>query len=173
MQVITATKTLKSQPFNPVDDPIATGQAWDEWEFRYFKITEPLNKKDALIIYGGKEIARLEKSLPHPTDGGDNYGQLRKKLNDYFKPKKNKHHARYVFLKMRLTQKLCLQSQIKKTNKYRKMFLLSNLKLTKFLVFFKVISNLPLYESGAFRSTWRVMKKLSIFSVLVVGGTVA
>ena len=107
VQVIAATRNLKSQPFNPGDDPIGTGKAWNDWleemkrEFRYFKITEPLDKKDALIIYGGKEIAGLEKSLPNPTDGGNDYEKLRKKLNDYFKPKKNKHHARYVFLKMR------------------------------------------------------------------------
>ena len=29
--------------------------------------TAPIGKKDALIIYGGKEISRLEKSLPDPT----------------------------------------------------------------------------------------------------------
>ena len=29
----------------------------------FFKITEPIDKKDALIIYGGSEMARLEKSL--------------------------------------------------------------------------------------------------------------
>ena len=109
VQVITATRNLKSQPFVPGDDPIVKGKAWDDWleeierEFRYFKITEPLDKKDALIIYGGKEIVRLEKSLPTPTDGTNEYEKLRKKLNDYFKPKKNKHHARYVFLKMRPT----------------------------------------------------------------------
>ena len=66
VQVITATRNLKSQPFIPGDDPIVKGKAWDDWleeierEFGYFKITEPLDKKDALIIYGGKEIARLE-----------------------------------------------------------------------------------------------------------------
>ena len=36
-----------------------------ERELRYFKITEPADKKDVLIIYKGKEIARLEKSLPN------------------------------------------------------------------------------------------------------------
>ena len=47
VQVITATRNLKSQPFNPGDDPIGTGKAWNDWleemkcEFRYFKITEP------------------------------------------------------------------------------------------------------------------------------------
>jgi len=109
VQVITATRNLKSQPFIPGDGPIAKGKAWDDWldeierEFRYFKITEPLDKKDAVIIYGRKEIARLGNSLQNPTDGDNDYEKLRKKLNDYFKPKKNKHHAIYVFLKMRPT----------------------------------------------------------------------
>ena len=77
VQVITSTRTLKSQPFNPGDNPIATRQAWDYWleeierEFRNFKITEPLDKKDALVIYRGKEIAPLEKNMPNPTVGGD------------------------------------------------------------------------------------------------------
>lgn len=109
VQVITATRILKSQTFIPGNEPIAKGKAWDnrleeiKWEFRYFKIMEPLDKKDALIIYGGKEIACLEKSMPNPTDGTNDYEKLTKKLNDYFKPKKNKHHAGYVFLKMRPT----------------------------------------------------------------------
>ena len=54
-----------------------------------------------MIIYGGKEIARLEKSLPDPDGNSNEYEKLRKKLNDYFAPKQNKHYARYVFLKMR------------------------------------------------------------------------
>ena len=72
-----------------------------ERELRYFKITEPADKKDALIIYKGKEIARLEKSLPNPPGELDEYDKLKTKLNNYFTPKKNKHHARYLFLKLR------------------------------------------------------------------------
>ena len=75
-----------------------------EREFRYFRISNPIDRKDALIIYGGKEIARIEKSLPDPADpDGDmnDYEKLRKKLNDYFSPKRNKHYARYMFLKLR------------------------------------------------------------------------
>ena len=59
-----------------------------------------MDKKDAMIIYGANEIARLEKSLPDP-ETGDAYTKLRTKLNGHFTPKKNKHHARYFFLKMR------------------------------------------------------------------------
>ena len=75
VRIVTETRNLRAQPFIPGDDQINTGKAWDDWieeierEFRYFRITDPLDKKDALIIYGGKEIARLEKSLPDPTDG--------------------------------------------------------------------------------------------------------
>ena len=84
-----------------------TGKAWEEWleeierEFRYFRITHPQDKKDALIIYGGNEIARLEKSLPDSVGDLDAYQILRKKLNEYFLPKRNKHYARYTFLKMK------------------------------------------------------------------------
>ena len=59
-----------------------------------------MDKKDRMIIYSGNEIARLENSLPDP-EMGDVYTKLRTKLNDHFTPKKNKHHALYLFLKMR------------------------------------------------------------------------
>ena len=59
-----------------------------------------MDKKDAIIIYGENEIALLGKSLPDP-ETGDGYAKLRMKLNGHFTPKKNKHHARYLFLKMR------------------------------------------------------------------------
>ena len=81
------------------------GKAWQEWlegierEFRFFKIPEAVDK-NAMIIYGENEIARLEKSLPDP-ETGDVYTKLRTKLNGHFTPKKNKHHGCYLFLKMR------------------------------------------------------------------------
>ena len=109
VRVVTETRNLRAQPFISGDDQINTGKAWDDWieeierKFQYFRITDPLNKKDALIIYGGKEIARLEKSLPDPTDELNDYDKLRKKLNDYFTPKKNKQYARYLFLKVKPT----------------------------------------------------------------------
>ena len=105
--VVTETRNLKTQPFVHPDVQITTGKAWEEWiegierEFRYFRITEPVDKKDALIIYGGKEVARLEKSLPNPTAELNEYDKLKTKLNEYFTPKKNKHHTRYLFLKMK------------------------------------------------------------------------
>ena len=64
--VVTETWNLQTQPFVIPDETNGVGKAWEEWlegieqEFRYFWITEAVNKKDAIIIYGGKEIARLE-----------------------------------------------------------------------------------------------------------------
>ena len=42
----------------------------DEWleeidrQFRFFRINIPSDKKDALFIYGGRELVRLENTLP-------------------------------------------------------------------------------------------------------------
>ena len=106
IRVVTETRNLRSRPFVVPDETNSVEKAWEEWlegierEFRYFKITGAVDKKDAMIIYGGKEIARLEKSLPD-AEIEDVYVKLRTKLNEHFTPKKNKHHARYLFLKMR------------------------------------------------------------------------
>ena len=105
--VTTETRNLRALPFLPTEDQLSTGKAWEEWledierEFRYFRISNPADRKDAMIIYGGKELARLEKSLPDPVGDLNEYEKLRMKLNDYFSPKRNKHYARYMFLKMR------------------------------------------------------------------------
>ena len=53
---------------------------------------------------GGQHIARLARTLPDPEDPQgefDEYKKLRTKLNDYFIPKRNRHYARYLFLKLR------------------------------------------------------------------------
>ena len=108
IHVVIQTRNLKIQPFITPEDANAIGREWEDWvedierEFRFFKITDPLDKKDPLIIYGGKQIARLEKSLPNPDDG-DCYNKLKTKLSNHFVPKQNKHHTRYQFLKMKPT----------------------------------------------------------------------
>ena len=99
-------RNLQTKPFIPSDDPMTSGKEWEIWvegierEFRFFGIKSEQDKIDALIIFGGPEIARLEKSLPDPADTEitDRYIKLRTKLNDYFVPKKNKYHSRYKFL---------------------------------------------------------------------------
>ncbi|CAG2249249.1 unnamed protein product [Mytilus edulis] len=106
--VVTETRNLRTIPFIQSDDPLSTGKQWEDWlegierEFRYFKITQPEDKKDALLIYGGKELVRLEKSLKNDiTAGTDEYDVLKNKINKYFLPKKNKHHSRYIFSKIK------------------------------------------------------------------------
>jgi len=122
---------LRQRAFTIPENPLHTAKAWEDWiegierEFRYFKITEIEDKKDALLIYGGPEIVRLAKSLPEVVEAdqeqvdldegedeqaeardapqraaADGYEQLKKKLNRYFRPRQNKQHARYQFLKM-------------------------------------------------------------------------
>ena len=44
----------------------------------------------ALKTYGGQEINKLAHNLPDtaPVEGNDDYKKLKRKLNDYFFPKK-------------------------------------------------------------------------------------
>ena len=85
IRVVTESRNRRIQPFAIPDEMNAVGKAWQEWlegiesEFSFFKISEAVDKKDAMIIYGGNEIARLEKSLPDP-ETGDVYTKLRAKL---------------------------------------------------------------------------------------------
>ena len=88
------------------DDYLATGEKWEEWleelerELRFFRIRTPEDKRDVVLIFGGKEIRRLHKCLQDPN-GDDIYTRLKSKLTSYFVPMKNVHYARHVFLKMR------------------------------------------------------------------------
>ena len=101
---------MRALPFRLSVSQLNTGNDWGNWleeierEFRYHKITSPLDKKDAILINGGKELTWLAKHLQEPDNPYgeiDEYMLLRKKLNDYFIPKKNTHYARYLFLKIR------------------------------------------------------------------------
>ncbi len=93
--VATETRNLKTLPFVHGSDTLSTGKNWEDWlesierEFRYFRMTQPDDKKDALLIYGGKEITRLEKSLKNePGENIDENQVLKNKLNKYFLPKR-------------------------------------------------------------------------------------
>ena len=94
-------------PFKIPDNHLEVGRAWDEWledfeeETAYFEINEVRDKVSALKIYGGLEVKKLARNLPDPAPvaGDDEYKKLKRKLNRHFLPKKNKHHARYTFIK--------------------------------------------------------------------------
>ena len=106
---VAETKNLPIKPFE-LKDSLSMGKDWEFWleeierQFRFFRIESPADKKDALMIFGGREIVHLGKYLPDPDTEEvqlDEYQKLRVKLNDYFIPKRNKYLARYLFLKMR------------------------------------------------------------------------
>ena len=71
-------RNLRIKPFTVDVDHIATGEKWDDWleelelEMRFFRISEAADKKDAMLIYRGAEIRRLEKSLQDSEDGDVN-----------------------------------------------------------------------------------------------------
>ena len=56
-----------------------------------------------LKIYGGKETKKLARNLPDtaPVVGDDDYKKLKRKLDNRFLPKKNRHHGRFTFSKER------------------------------------------------------------------------
>ena len=106
IRIVSQSRDLNISPFREAEQKHSRGKHWTEWlgdierKFRYFKIHDPFDKKDALIIYGGREIARLEKALPDPCGKLNEYEKLKLKLNTYFLPQRNKYYARYLFLKM-------------------------------------------------------------------------
>ena len=71
--VLTERRNLLIQPFKPTNR-LSVGRAWREWlekierEFRYYRINNPNDKKDALLIFGGRELRRLDKYLPDLAD---------------------------------------------------------------------------------------------------------
>ena len=110
IHVFTTSKTLRIEKFNIPEDRLQIRHAWEEWledfkeEISYPGISEIKEKVSALKIYGGTEIKKLSRNLPEtPTQDSDNdYTKLKRKLNNHFLPKKNKHHARYMFSKERI-----------------------------------------------------------------------
>ena len=75
-----------------------------EEELSYLEINNTNDKISALKIFGRPETKKLIQNLPKAdSEKGDNeYRKLKRKLDNHFLPKKNKHHARYAFSKERL-----------------------------------------------------------------------
>ena len=109
IRVSTVGKNLRIGPFKIPENHLQIGRAWEEWledfeeEITYFEITDVKDKVSALKIYGGLEVKKLARNLPDPASVGeeDAYKKLKRKLINHLLPKKNKHHARYMFSKQR------------------------------------------------------------------------
>jgi hypothetical protein len=105
IKVLTTSKTLRIEKFRTPENRLEIGRAWEEWiedfeeEAAFFEVNEIRDKVCALKIYGGQEIKKLARNLPDPdaVEGDDDYKKLKRKLDNHFLPKKNKHHARYSF----------------------------------------------------------------------------
>ena len=103
---VSETRNLPIKQFKPRDS-LSEDRDWEIWleeiesEFQYFRIDTPADKEDALLIFGVKDIAYLEKYLPDPGGILDEYQRLKNKLNAYFLPRRNTYLARYLFLKSR------------------------------------------------------------------------
>ena len=88
---VTEIRNLPIKQIKPNNSP-SVGRDWEirleeiEREFQYFKIDTPTDKKDALLLFGGKNIAYLEKNLPDPGGILDENQKLKKKFNSYFCP---------------------------------------------------------------------------------------
>ena len=67
--IISESRILRALPFRPTEDLLSVGKEWEEW---LDAIDSPADRKYALIIYGGTEIARLKKTLPENDPGGNN-----------------------------------------------------------------------------------------------------
>jgi len=63
-------------------------------------ITEIKDRLSALKIYDGKEIKKLARNLPYTTPVVED-NELKRKLDNYFLPKKKKHHGRFTISKQR------------------------------------------------------------------------
>ena len=61
-------RNLQINPFTEDEFHIAMGEKWDEWleeleqEMRVLRIGDAADKKDVMLVYGGVDIRRLEKS---------------------------------------------------------------------------------------------------------------
>ena len=79
---------------------------WDVWkdDFSLFVMASGINnvdQKKALLLYiAGEEVREIYRAMPaNANNVVDTYDSIIRKLDDYFKPKKNLSYERYVFKK--------------------------------------------------------------------------
>ena len=106
IRIVSQSRDLNVLSFREAEQKHSRGKHWTEWledierQFRHFKIHDPFDQRDGLIIYEGREIARFEKVLPDPCSKLNEYEKLKIKLNTHFLPQRNKYYAQYLFLIM-------------------------------------------------------------------------
>ena len=94
-------KQLNLQLFQLTEDIMASGWNWERWlkdfqrQAQYHGIRDPEEKKQALVVFGGREATICEDSLSELDNNGDVYERMFQKHNNHFVPRKNKRHARF------------------------------------------------------------------------------
>ena len=104
IRVLTSGKALKIEPFRILQNQLQVGRAWKEWledfedEVQHFEKREVRDKVSALKIYGTPEIKKLARNLPAPApvENDNDFEKIKRKLNNHFLSKKNKHHALFI-----------------------------------------------------------------------------
>ena len=94
-------KQSNLEPFQLTEGMMASGRNWERWlkdfkrQAQYYGIRDPEEKKQAILVFGGREVTICEDSRPDLDNNRDVYERMVEKLNNHFVPRKNKHHARF------------------------------------------------------------------------------
>ena len=81
-------KQLNLQPFQLTEDTMTSGRNWERWlkdfgkQAQYYGIWNPEEKKQALLVFGGREVTICEDSLPDLDNNGDAYERMVQKLSN-------------------------------------------------------------------------------------------
>ena len=92
---------LNLQPFQLTEDIMASGRNWERWlkdverKVQYYGIRDPEEKRQAVLVFGKREVTICEDSLPDLDNSGGVYEEMVQKLNNHFVPRKNNRHARF------------------------------------------------------------------------------
>ena len=103
------------QPFKVIGENTNLAKSWDLYlkRFDYYVnasgVTKDDQKKAMLLHLAGEEVQDIFETLGNINDM--NFGQVKGKLSDYFKPQKNIHYERHAF-------RSCKQEKDEKMDNY-------------------------------------------------------
>lgn len=84
-------------PFDPLSELSSLSQRWKTWTKRFETHVAAMKVEDerALLLYqAGQETQQIFETF---TETGEDYATAKKKLDDYFSPKKNVHFEIFEF----------------------------------------------------------------------------
>ena len=87
-------------PFYPLSEPSSLSQQWKTWTKRFemyvaaMKVEDNKQKRALFLYQAGQEVQEIFETL---TEMGEDYATAKKKLDDYFFPKKNVDYEIFQF----------------------------------------------------------------------------